>query len=175
MVMAVVVLFFNLASSVSATAFDDCNNERIAQGMTVELQRQKACACLDGAETQYTSLKDAEGNNLTVKQAYCSIQIAKPQGALSNISALLSGVVQLILVVAGLIAFVFLLLGGIKWITSGGDSANVEKARNQIMQAVIGLIVVFAAWGLMVLIERMTGICLGLTCALDFPILYKLP
>ncbi len=97
------------------------------------------------------------------------IQLTPGQGTLTDIAPIISGAVQLILVVAGLIAFVYLLLGGIKWITSGGDSAAVGKAGSQMMQAVIGLIVVFAAWGLMVLIESITGICLGLTCPMDLP------
>ena len=98
-----------------------------------------------------------------------TLQITPPPGALTEISAIVSGAIQLILIVAGLIAFVYLLLGGIKWITSGGDSAAVETARNQIIQALIGLIVVFAAWGLIVLVEQMIGVCLGFNCPFDIP------
>lgn len=58
----------------------------------------------------------------------------------------ISGLVTLILVIAVIIALFYLLWGGIKWITSGGDKGAVETARNHIIAAIIGLIVVFLAW-----------------------------
>jgi hypothetical protein len=98
-----------------------------------------------------------------------TFQLTAPPGALTEIGTIISAGVSLILIVAGLIAFVYLLLGGIKWITSGGDSAAVEAARGQIVQALIGLIVVFASWGLIILVEQMTNVCLGFSCAFDIP------
>ena len=90
-----------------------------------------------------------------------TINIPVPKGALTDLGTILSAGIKLIIIAAGLIAFVYLLLGGIKWITSGGDKAGVETARNQIIQALIGLIVVLAAWGLIVLVEKATGFCVG--------------
>lgn len=87
--------------------------------------------------------------------------IDQPDNVLTDLPQVLSGGIQLLIILAGIIAFVFLLLGGIKWITSGGDKGNVEAARNQIVQALIGLIVVFASWGLIILIQNVTGFCLG--------------
>lgn len=89
--------------------------------------------------------------------------------AITNIPALIGFAIQILFIVAGLVAFVYLLLGGIKWITSGGDKGQVESARNQIIQALIGLVVVFAAWGLIVLVEKLLGICLGFSCPLALP------
>ena len=100
------------------------------------------------------------------------ILLTQPQGVLTNLSIIIGAGISLILIVAGLIAFVYMLLGGIQWITSGGDKANVEKARNQIVQALIGLIVVFAACGIIRLVESMTGICLGFSCSVDIPKFY---
>jgi hypothetical protein len=97
------------------------------------------------------------------------INFSRPPGAIANIPQLVTWAIQLLFVVAGLVAFVYLLLGGIKWITSGGDKAAVEGARNQIIQALIGLVVVFAAWGMIVLVETLLDICLGFRCAIDLP------
>jgi hypothetical protein len=96
-------------------------------------------------------------------------QIETPDEAITNIPALIGFAVQLLFIVAGLVAFVYLMLGGIKWITSGGDKGQVEAARNQIIQALIGLVVVFVAWGLIVLIENLFGLCLGFSCAFKLP------
>jgi hypothetical protein len=47
---------------------------------------------------------------------------------------------------AGVAAFIFLLLGGIQWITSAGDKDAVEKARKRITIAMSGLVIVFSAY-----------------------------
>lgn len=98
------------------------------------------------------------------------LTIAPPTtGVISNIPALIGWAIQILFIVAGLVAFVYLLLGGIKWITSGGDKGQVEAARNQIIQALIGLVVVFAAWGMIVLVEVLTGIGLGFSKPITLP------
>ena len=70
------------------------------------------------------------------------------------ISALIRGA----LVVAAIIFFFILVLGGIKWIASGGDKAATEGARNQITAALIGLVIVFAAWAIVALINTFFGV-----------------
>ena len=54
--------------------------------------------------------------------------------------------IQAILVLALVLAFIFLVIGGIKWIMSGGDKAGTEAAKETITAALIGLVVVFMAW-----------------------------
>ena len=98
------------------------------------------------------------------------LTIAPPTGGvIANIPALIGWAIQILFVVAGLVAFVYLLLGGIKWITSGGDKGQVEAARNQIIQALIGLVVVFAAWGMIVLVETLLNIGLGFSKPVQLP------
>jgi len=58
----------------------------------------------------------------------------------------ISSLLTLILIIAVIVALFYLIWGGIKWITSGGDKGNVETARNHIVAAIIGLIVVFLSW-----------------------------
>ena len=54
--------------------------------------------------------------------------------------------ITLLFLVGIVIAVVFLIYGGIKWILSGGDSKQVEGARNHIVAAIVGLIVVVGAF-----------------------------
>ena len=57
--------------------------------------------------------------------------------------------------VIGVIVFVFMMLiGAIQWISSGGDKASVEAARGRVMNAIIGLIVLFVVFALIKLIEE---------------------
>lgn len=55
-------------------------------------------------------------------------------------------VVTLLFIIGIVIAVVFLIYGGIRWIVSGGDKTAVESARNHIIAAIIGLIIVVAAF-----------------------------
>jgi hypothetical protein len=82
----------------------------------------------------------------------------------NNIGQLVGFAIGVAFVVAILIALVFLVLGGIKWITSGGDKSGVEAARNQIIAAVVGLIIVFLAFFILNLVLSFFGLTLfGLT------------
>ena len=40
---------------------------------------------------------------------------------------------------------------------SGGDKANTEAARNQITAALVGLVIVFAAWAILTLVDTFFG------------------
>lgn len=82
-------------------------------------------------------------------------------------------VVRSLFVVAGLMALLYLLLGGISWITSGGNKESVEKARNKIEAAIIGLVVVFAVLAIVVLMEKVLKTGLGISEPISFPSLIK--
>ena len=71
---------------------------------------------------------------------------------------LISGLIKGALVVAAIVFFFILVIGGIKWIASGGDKSATEGARNQITAALVGLIIVFAAWAIVALIQTFFGI-----------------
>lgn len=81
-------------------------------------------------------------------------------GGLVNltIAGVIAGLIRLVLVVVALVFFAILIFGGLQWITSGGDKANVEKARNRITHALIGLAIVFVAWAIIKLIGTLFGI-----------------
>lgn len=63
-----------------------------------------------------------------------------------RVETLVPGFLKLILLVAGVVFFFILVVGGVKWIMSGGDKAHTEGARNQITAALVGLVIVFSAW-----------------------------
>jgi len=63
----------------------------------------------------------------------------------TNIANTIQNIMVFFVMLAVVIALVYLLYGGIRWITSGGEKTNVEAARNHIIAAIMGLIVVFLA------------------------------
>lgn len=58
------------------------------------------------------------------------------------IGAIISFAVAFIIVIAFLAALIFIVIGAFQWITSGGDKQKVADARNHIIAAIIGLIVI---------------------------------
>jgi uncharacterized membrane protein len=75
-----------------------------------------------------------------------------------TVPGIISMLIKLILVVAALVAFIFLVVGGIKWITSGGDKEQTAKAQGTITAALIGLVIVFSAWAILRLLETFFGV-----------------
>ena len=88
-----------------------------------------------------------------------TIGVTKPPGfRITDLGRLLSSIIQILLIGAGLVAFFYLLMGGFQWITSGGDKAGVDAARQKILAALIGLTVVFATWALIKFVEAFLGV-----------------
>lgn len=105
-----------------------------------------------------------------------SLNLTPPQtnGAalfrINDVGVLISSLVGVLLIISALLAFIYLILGGLQWITSGGDKAGMEAARNKITHAIVGLIVVGAAWAIMTLVQNFLGISIiGSTLTLPKP------
>lgn len=62
------------------------------------------------------------------------------------IGSVVGNVITYFFIAGAIIAVIFVALGGIKWVMSGGDKTKVEAARNTVIAAVVGLIVVFASY-----------------------------
>ena len=75
-----------------------------------------------------------------------------------TIPGIVSGLIGLTLIIAALVFFFILVIGGIKWILSGGDKTATEGARSQITAALVGLTIVFAAWAIIQLIKTLFGV-----------------
>ena len=79
----------------------------------------------------------------------------------NNFGAVISNVITTLVVIAIIIAVIFLVWGGIKWIMSGGDKAKVESARNTIIGGIVGLILVFLAYFIITLVAGLFGVNMG--------------
>lgn len=80
------------------------------------------------------------GADLKISSADCQAQ--DTGGQLDQIITL---AINLFSVIVGIIAVVMIIVGGLKYITSGGDSGDITSAKNTILYAVVGLIVVAIA------------------------------
>lgn len=74
-------------------------------------------------------------------------------------------IVKIINVVLGLVGIIFLILiiiSGFKYMTAAGNEEQVKKAVKQIGHAVIGLIIILAAWGISIfIIQRIVAASSG--------------
>ncbi len=81
----------------------------------------------------------------------CSLQA-------SDFGKLVSNILTALFIIAIVVALIFLVWGGIKWIVSGGDKAKVEAARNTIIGGIVGLVLVFLAYFIVSLVAGLFGI-----------------
>lgn len=92
----------------------------------------------------YTQNAFADGNGLTnVKSGVTTTETAA--GGLT-MQQVISTVIGTMLFIVGLLAVVMLIYGGIRYVTSHGDKAQVTAAKETIMYAVVGLVVAIAAF-----------------------------
>lgn len=77
---------------------------------------------------------------------------------IANLNCLFGNAVKSLLGFAGIALFVMLLVGGFKYITSGGDPKGVEGAQKTITYAIIGLVVLLLAYLMLVLLHVITGV-----------------
>ena len=56
-----------------------------------------------------------------------------------DIASTIQGILNAIIYVIGIVAVIFIVIGGIQFITSTGDTSKIEKAKKTILYACIGL------------------------------------
>lgn len=72
----------------------------------------------------------------------CAVSTAASQDKANEI---IKTVINIFSLVVGIVSVIMIIFGGLKYITSGGDSNNVSSAKNTIIYAVIGLVIVALA------------------------------
>lgn len=68
-----------------------------------------------------------------------------PKGGSLSPEKLVTNVISWILWFLGALAVVFVIYGGILYITSGGDAEKTKKARDTLLYAIIGVIIIILA------------------------------
>jgi hypothetical protein len=76
------------------------------------------------------------GTNAQINRKFC------PEGRLNDV---ITNIVNVLSVIVGIVAVIMIIIGGFRYITSGGDSGNVSGAKNTILYAIVGLVIVALA------------------------------
>ena len=75
-----------------------------------------------------------------------------------GLGTVIGSLVGFMVIVAVLAALIYIILGAFQWITSGGDKAKVESARNHIIAAVVGLVIIALAFIILNIVTNLLGI-----------------
>jgi cytochrome bd-type quinol oxidase subunit 2 len=65
-----------------------------------------------------------------------------PNTANNKVSSTIATVINLFSLVVGVVAVIMIIIGGFKYVISNGDSNNINSAKNTILYALIGLVIV---------------------------------
>lgn len=76
---------------------------------------------------------------------------------LRQVTDAVSSIVGVMTIGAGIWFLFQFLVGGLNWITAGGDKGKLTEARDRLTNAFIGLIVVVAGWGILALAGKFFG------------------
>lgn len=86
--------------------------------------------------------------------ATVSVDVLNPI-ATSDFSVLLTNFLKWLLSVAGALALLALIIGGIFYVTSAGNDQRVETAKKMITWTLLGLILILASYSIITIIDRL--------------------
>ena len=92
------------------------------------------------------------GNNLPKSSPWF-----ESSGSLNG-TQVINDVTSLLFTIAAVSCLVFLIWGGIDFIISGGDKSKADSARQRMMYAIIGMIVVASSFAVWKLVMEIVGI-----------------
>lgn len=67
------------------------------------------------------------------------------EAADQRVSAVIRAIINILSIVVGVLAVIFIIIGGLKYVTSSGDTNNTQSAKNTILYALVGLVIVVLA------------------------------
>ncbi|MBU0540206.1 pilin [Patescibacteria group bacterium] len=69
-------------------------------------------------------------------------------GQPKDLTQILGQIINVVLGFLGIVLLGYLLYAGFMWMTAGGDSTKVDKAKDMIKNAIIGLVIIVAAFSI---------------------------
>ena len=86
------------------------------------------------------------GNLSITSGADCARGNQQPADLFGGDNSIFSRVTNILLFLVGAISVIMLIIGGIRYVISGGDQAQVTSAKNTILYAIVGIVVAFLAY-----------------------------
>jgi hypothetical protein len=112
----------------------------------------KVGAVVSGLFASVSSVAFAQTVNLSINTN------TFPTNSQRNVGNLLSFFIKLLFAVGGVLMLIYLILGGVRYITSGGDKVQAQAARDMITHALIGIIIIASSYAIANLLNTLFGI-----------------
>lgn len=71
---------------------------------------------------------------------------------------LISNTIATLTIIGGLMFIIYFLVGGLSWITAGGDQGKIENAKKKMTGAAIGIIIIALSYSISYIISQVVGI-----------------
>ena len=78
--------------------------------------------------------------------ANCAQGRSQPANLFSGDNSIFRRITDILLFLVGAISVIMLIIGGIRYVISGGDQNQVTSAKNTILYAIVGIVVAFLAF-----------------------------
>ncbi len=85
------------------------------------------------------------GANFDIQEGAANTADCSSDGGTEKLNSLITKFINILSAIVGIVAVIMIIVGGLRYITSGGSDSNVTGAKNTILYAVIGLIIVALA------------------------------
>lgn len=70
------------------------------------------------------------------------------RGGGGSVFEVIKGIINLLLTIAGIISVIMIIVGGIKYTTSGGDAKAITSGKDTLVYAVVGLVISIMAYAI---------------------------
>ena len=114
----------------------------------------------------------AQAPTLNPTQAAVRVDPKALKFEIPSFGVMLTFLVRFFFVLAGLAALIMLLWGALGWVTSGGEKEGVEKARDKMVAAIVGVVLIIVALAIIWTLEQLVfagSVCFGLSCSVSVP------
>lgn len=79
-------------------------------------------------------------------------------GALTSLETFISHMLGLLTIIGSIFFIATFFLAALNWISAQGESAKIQKAREQMIQGIVGLVIIIASYGIIGLISTVVGL-----------------
>lgn len=98
------------------------------------------------------------GNFGPLADVMCNLSSGDTAKVGNQLNKVISAIIGFMTIVAALWFIFQLIIAAYGWINAGGDKHNVEMARDRIINSIIGLVIISAAWIIVGVLGKILGI-----------------
>lgn len=143
------ILLFSqlLALTTYAACLDNAGKEVFVNGKPATTDY-----CCKNYASSNTSLCTNSGSNNNTQ----TVELTNPlaNAGVNSVQTLIGRIINTLLGVVGSLALIMFIYGGFTWMLAAGNESNVQKGKNILIWAIIGMVVIFASYSIVHFVLR---------------------